>query len=249
MNPTRRHTLTWALAATTALALTAGAALAATTTGSGTPATETRDPGAFSAIAMRGDIDVVVRQGSRESVQVSTDDNLLRLLETVVEGSGDKRTLRISWPRGENVRSRAKTVVTIDVVKLDSVALAGSGDLSVGALKTPSLVLAISGSSDADLRQLETDSLRVSIAGSGDVQAAGKATALQISIAGSGDVKARELAADDVSISIAGSGDASVRANKSLTVSIAGSGDVEYAGSGVVTKSRVAGSGSVRQRP
>jgi Putative auto-transporter adhesin, head GIN domain len=248
MNTNRRHTLTWALAATAALSLTAGAALAATT-GSGTPATETRDPGAFSAIAMRGDIDVVVRQGSRESVHVSTDDNLLRLLETVVEGSGDKRTLRISWPRGENVKSRAKTVVTVDVVKLDSIGLAGSGDLSVGALKTPALALSISGSSDADLRQLETDSLRVSIAGSGDVQATGKATALQISIAGSGDVQARELAADDVSISIAGSGDASVRANKSIAVSIAGSGDVEYAGSGVLAKSRVAGSGSVRQRP
>jgi Putative auto-transporter adhesin, head GIN domain len=70
-----------------------------------------------------------------------------------------------------------------------------------------------------------------------------------LSIAGSGDVRTRELAADDVSISIAGSGNASVQANKTLAISVAGSGDVEYGGPATITKSRLAGSGSIRQRP
>jgi len=47
---------------------------------------------------------------------------------------------------------------------------------------------------------------------------------------------------------IAGSGDASVAAQKSLSVSIAGSGDVEYVGPATLAQSRIAGSGSVRQR-
>jgi Putative auto-transporter adhesin, head GIN domain len=233
-----------------ALAAALAAAAHAAPTGSGTAATQSREASGFSAIAVRGDIDVVVRQGSREAVQVSADDNLIALLETVVEGSGDKRTLRISWPRGESIKSRSKTVVTVDLIRLDSVSMAGSGDFtSATPLKTPALSLAISGSSDAHLPQLDTDKLRLSIAGSGDVKAAGRAAELSISIAGSGDVMARDLASDEVSVSIAGSGDASVRANKSISVSIAGSGDVEYAGSGTVAKSRVAGSGAVRHRP
>jgi Putative auto-transporter adhesin, head GIN domain len=221
----------------------------AATTGSGKAATETREASGFAAISLRGDIDLVVRQGTREAVQVTVDDNLLPLLQTVVEGSGDKRTLVIQWPRGETIRTRAKALVTVDVVRLTALASSGSGDIIVQALKTPALALSISGSSDAKLSALDTDDLRVAIAGSGDVQASGKAAKFSVSIAGSGDVRARDLAADDVTISIAGSGDASVQANKALAVSIAGSGDVEYVGAANLTNSRIAGSGSLRQRP
>lgn len=243
----RRPLLAAAALGLAALAGTA-AALAATTTGSGKAATEARDASGFAAIAMRGDIDVVVRQGAREAVQVSTDDNLLPLLQTVVEGSGDQRTLRIQWKSGESIRTKSRTLVTVDVVRLTAVSLSGSGDLTTEALKTPSLALSISGSSDAQLKQLDTDQLRVSISGSGDVQASGRAAKLDISVSGSGDVRTRELVSDEVNVSIAGSGDASVTANKALTVSIAGSGDVDYAGTATLAKARVAGSGSIRQR-
>jgi hypothetical protein len=225
------------------------AAAHAAVIGSGKAATETREASGFAAITLRGGIDVIVRQRAREAVQVTADDNLLPLLQTTVEGSGESRTLVIQWARGENIRTRAKAVVTVDVVKLTSLASSGSGDMVVSSLKTPALALSISGSSDARLSGLDTEQLRVAITGSGDVQASGKATQLSLSIAGSGDVRTRELAADDVSISIAGSGNASVQANKTLAVSVAGSGDVEYGGPATIIKSRIAGSGSIRQRP
>jgi Putative auto-transporter adhesin, head GIN domain len=221
----------------------------AATTGSGKAAIETREVSGFAAIRLRGGMDLVVRQSTREKVEVTADDNLLPLLQTIVEGSGDQRTLVIQWPRGETIRSRAKTVVTVDVVKLTAIASAGSGDINVEALKTPALTLSISGSSDARLMKLDTEQLRVSISGSGDVAASGKAASVSLSIAGSGDLRARELAADDVDISIAGSGNADVQAAKTLAVSIAGSGDVQYSGAATLAKSRIAGSGTIRQRP
>jgi len=233
---------------TLALALGAAPFAGAATVGSGTAATETRDVSGFAAIAMKGNIDVVVRQAERESVQVSTDANLLPLLQTVVEGSGDQRSLRIQWKSGESISTRSRTVVTVDVVRLGAVTLAGSGDLDLQALKTPALTLSVSGSSDALLRKLDTGDLRISVAGSGDVQARGKATRVDVSIAGSGDVQTRELAADDVRVSIAGSGDASVSATRTLEVSIAGSGDVDYGGGATQVRSRVVGSGTVRAR-
>jgi Putative auto-transporter adhesin, head GIN domain len=217
--------------------------------GSGKAATETREASGFAAITLRGSMDVIVRQGARDAVQVTADDNLLPLLQTTVEGSGDQRTLVIQWARGENVRTRAKAVVTVDVVKLTALASSGSGDMMVEALQTPALALSISGSSDARLNGLDTEQLRVAITGSGDVSASGKATRLSLSIAGSGDLRARDLLADDVSLSISGSGDASVQARKTLAISIAGSGDVEYSGAATITNSRIAGSGSVRRRP
>ena len=233
------------IAAATLLA--PGPALAATT-GSGKALSETRAVSGFQAIALPGSIDVVVRQASSEGVQVRADDNVLPLVQTIVEGSGDTRTLRIQFKAGVSVRTKTPVVVSVDVIKLSAVSSSGSGNIRIEALKTPQLSLSISGSSDARLQQLDTDQLSVSIADSGDVQASGRAGKLDVSIAGSGDLRARELAAGEVSVTIAGSGNASVTAQKTLSVAIAGSGDVDYGGGAVVTNKRIAGSGSVRQR-
>ena len=89
MTPIARRLLVLALVA-------ASVSLAqAATTGSGALATETRNVTGFSSIALRGSIDLVVRQGEREAVQVKADDNILPLVQTLVEGSGDAKTLRI----------------------------------------------------------------------------------------------------------------------------------------------------------
>ena len=221
---------------------------AAATTGSGKAVTETRAASGFQALLLRGAIAVVVRQGGSEGVQVRADDNVLPLVQTEVEGSGDLRTLRIQFKAGESVRTQTPVVVTVDVVNLSAVSSSGSGDIRIEVLKTPTLNMSISGSSDAQLRHLDADHLSISIAGSGDVQASGRAAKLDVSIAGSGDVQTRELMAGDVVVSIAGSGDASVTAQKTISVSIAGSGDVDYGGGAALVKRSIAGSGTVRQR-
>ena len=237
-------------AALAALALTSLALAAqAATTGSGRVATEARAPGPFQSVALRGAIDLVVRQAEREAVQVRADDNVLPLVQTTVEGEGDARTLRVQLRPGESISSASRIEVTVDLPRLKSIASAGSGNIKVESYRTPTLSLSVSGSSNVRFEQVETEQFGVSIAGSGDVEARGKAARLEISIAGSGDVRARDLAADDASVSIAGSGDASVTARKSVAVSIAGSGDVDYGGGAALVRSRVAGSGSIRQRP
>ncbi|HET9977345.1 MAG TPA: head GIN domain-containing protein [Burkholderiaceae bacterium] len=227
-----------------AVATVAGAA----TSGSGNVVTETRAVTGFSALALRGGIDLVVRQGAAEGVTVRGEDNIVPLVQTTLEGSGEQRTLRIQFKPGESIRTHQKVEVTVDVVQLRALSAAGSGEIRVQPLKAPALALSISGSSNARFEQLDVGSFTIGVAGSGDVAARGKAGKVDVSIAGSGDVRVRELAAETVSISIAGSGDASVNATKTLDVSIAGSGDVDYSGGAALSK-RIAGSGSVRQRP
>lgn len=235
-----------ALGAAIALAALPQAALARTV-GSGTVATESRSVGEFQAIAQQGGIDITVRQGAATAVQVSADDNLLPLLETLVEDGRNGPTLVVRFKRGERITTRSKVAVEIVTPKLVALASAGSGDLRIEDFRTPSLKLSIAGSSDARLNGLQTDELAISISGSGDVRGSGQAGKLTIGIAGSGDVKLPELRADDVQIKIAGSGDAEVQATKTLKVSIAGSGDVVYSGDASMSTS-VAGSGSVRKR-
>jgi Putative auto-transporter adhesin, head GIN domain len=229
---------------------------AATTQGSGTAATETRNVPEFQAVALSGGMNLVVRQGPVHSVQVQADDNLLPLLETVVESGSKGATLQVRWKReagggwmgGRNsVQPRTKVLVNVVTPKLTALSTAGAGDIRLETFSTPALQVSISGSGDTRLDGLSTDELGVRISGSGNLTGQGRAGKTSVSIAGSGDVKLTDLRSDDVTVSIAGSGDAAVNAQKTLSVSIAGSGDVVYVGDASV-KTSVAGSGSVKKK-
>ncbi len=218
------------------------AAQAASLTGSGTVATEARQTGEFQAIAQSSTIDVEVRQGPT-AVSVTTDDNLLPYLETVVEGG----TLQVRWKSGTSLRSRAGAKVSVATPRLQSLAGSGTGDFRVEAFNTPALKVVLSGTGDLSFNSLTTDALAITISGSSDVRGSGRATKLSIGISGSGNVNLGQMKADEVSVRIAGSGDAEVNAAKALDVSIAGSGDVLYSGNAAL-KSRVTGSGTIRKR-
>ena len=81
----------------------------AATAGSGHAASECRSVGGFAAISLRGAIDLVVRQGS-----------------------GDARSLRIQIKPGESLEPKTPIVVTVDVLRLDTLASAGSGNVNYG---------------------------------------------------------------------------------------------------------------------
>lgn len=216
----------------------------AATRGSGKASTESRTASDFDAIAVSGAMTLEVRQGAREAVSVTADDNVLPLVETVVEA----RTLRVRIKRGESVQTRTPIKVAVDVVKLSALSSSGASDVSVDGLKTPLLKLSIAGSGGAALKALQADALEVSIAGSGDLRGDGVARLVKLSIAGSGDAALTDLVADDVTVSIAGSGDAKVTANKTLSATVAGSGDVQYRGNATTVRSSVLGSGSISRQ-
>ena len=243
---TRRSLCLAALLATTLASTLAFAPLAhavATVTGSGTLKSETRAVSGFQAIASNGAIELVLRQASREGVEVRADDNLLPLIETrVVDG-----TLEIRTVPGASYRTRHAVTVTVDLLTLKALSIASSGDATCERLKTPALELNLAGSGNARFADLATDALEVSISGSGKLKAAGQAPRLTVSIAGSGDVDTRSLVAEEVSVSIAGSGDARVNARKTIAVTVAGSGSVTYTGDAALRR-RIVGSGSVLHR-
>lgn len=228
--------------------LAASGLAGASTVGSGQVQTETRTVTAFEAIAVADAIDLQVRQAAQPSLTLSADDNLLPLVETVVEPGRHGPTLRVRLRRGASVSTRSPIKAVVEVVNLKALASAGSGDVRVATLRTPSLHLSLAGSTAARLDDLAADRLEVRIAGSGHVVASGRAQQLVLTISGSGDADLAALVADDVKVSVAGSGDAQVTADKTLSVSVAGSGDVVYGGAVTTVKRSVAGSGKVSRR-
>jgi hypothetical protein len=210
--------------------------------GSGTIKSETRAVSGFTGISLSVNGLVEIQQGGAEGVTVETDDNLLPLLETVVENG----TLKIR-PATRNTSFRTRKIKFIVYAKtIDSLDIAGAGDIRAEVLKVSALKTSIAGSGDIRIKALDADALTVSIAGSGDFAAGGRAASMDASIAGSGDIKAGNMESKAVEISIAGSGDATVWARETLKVSVAGSGDVKYYGDSQVKKS-IGGSGSVKR--
>ena len=211
--------------------------------GSGVAATQRRDVGAFTGVSLGAPFAVVLRPGSREAIEIVADDNVLPLIETKVRG---ERSLQIELANDARIEPRTPVVVTIDFVRLDALALGGSGTISAKAMKSANLDASIGGSGSISLSGLDIGDLAVSIGGSGVFRAEGRARQLAVGVGGSGSCDTERLAAEDASVSIAGSGNARVRADKALSAVIAGSGDVYYTGAATAQIS-IVGTGRVKR--
>jgi hypothetical protein len=219
---------------------------AETVRGSGVAASERRDLGGFVGVAVGGPFAVTLRPASREAIEIVADDNILSLVETTLRGSGNERTLQIDLAKNARIEPRTRIVVTVDVVRLERLALGGSGSIDAKSIKTPKLEAAVGGSGSIGLGELEASELSVALGGSGSFRADGRAQKLAINIAGSGRCDTEHLAAADVTVAVAGSGDARVRADMALRASIAGSGDVYYSGA-ATPQVAIVGSGRVKK--
>ena len=200
------ETPTWRRAlATLLLALPMARSLAAEpVVGSGNLQTETRQVSGVQAVELRGAMNLVLRQGQREGVEVRADHNLLPLIEThVVERSG-RRTLVIDSLRGVSYTTRNELTVTVSLIDLKALTISGSGDAHCERLTTDSLHVRLSGSGNLALSRLETNALDIRLSGSGDAKASGRTSRVELAIAGSGDLT---YAGDPtVNHSISGSG-------------------------------------------
>jgi Putative auto-transporter adhesin, head GIN domain len=224
------------------LASAAGDAIA----GSGTAATQRRDVGGFSAVSLGADFSVLLRPAAREAVEVVADDNLLALVETKVRASGAARHLEVGWTEHMRIEPRTPVVVTVDYVRLEAIAVGGSGRLSGSGVQAAKLAASIGGSGTMSLTGLDAGELALAIGGSGRFSGDGRARKLAVSIGGSGGCDAERIVADDVSVSLAGSGNARVRAESALRASIVGSGTLFHAGAAEPRVSAV-GNGRVQR--
>jgi hypothetical protein len=201
---------------------------------------ETRDVHGYTGISLAAPIKVEVVQGDAESLALDGDEAALAELETFVE----QGVLRIRTRSHAEPPGLSKVRARVGIKTVESLRIAGAGDIGAASLRGSALKLAISGSGDMRLPAISVTSLDVSIAGSGDIVAGGETDTLSTHIAGSGDFKGKKLASREVTVNIAGSGDVAVWAKQALAVKIVGSGDVRYYGDPAVTRT-ILGSGSL----
>ena len=209
--------------------------------GNGKLIQKTRNVSSFNGVGLSGSFDVFLVEGNEGKIELSVEENLEQYLVTEVKNG----KLNIRWKKGTNIRTSRDTEVTVHFKKLNSVALAGSGDIvSRDMIKTDKLDIAVAGSGDIKL-ELSAQAAKAAVSGSGDIQLSGSATEFEAAVAGSGDIEAYDLETEKAELKISGSGTVQCSVEKELVARISGSGDIKYKGNPRIEDIKVSGSGSV----
>lgn len=210
--------------------------------GSGNVVTEMRDVSDFHAIDISYPAQVLVKQGSKESLEIEAEDNLLPGLKTQVKDG----VLNIFYKseNGKHVNPTKTVKITIVVKDLTSVDFTSAGDLTIDNLKTNALDVSLSGAGNLKLNKILVKTLGVDLSGAGSMSATGTADDLDLSISGFGDFKGADLHSKEARVDISGAGSAIVWVDNSLDAQISGAGSVSYYGSASVTK-EISGVGGI----
>lgn len=207
--------------------------------GSGALATEKRSLPEFERVQLSCSGDVDIRQGEAHLVEITTDDNVLPLIETEVRGDA----LRIAVARGVRDVTSLDVRVTMPVVR--GLSVSGAGDVRGSQrIIADDLDLSVSGAGSIRL-DFTARNVHTTISGAGDIVLSGDCDSHTVVVSGAGDVNAFGLVAKRADATISGAGDCEIRVLEELRAAVSGAGDIRYKGDPLV-KQRVSGAGSVR---
>jgi hypothetical protein len=188
--------------------------------GNGHIKTDDRTVGAFAEIDAGGAFEIEWQNGS-PALQISTDENLLRYVESDV--SGDTLRLRTH----EQIWPTHGIKVVISSPTRTAARIRGAVRLTAKQLTGPKFALEASGAS------------RVSLGGN--------VNELLADMTGASELDANGLQTKIAEISTTGAGDVEVAVAETLKVSITGAGKVSYSGNPTIEK-HIVGAGSIRRR-
>lgn len=214
------------------------------TRGSGNVISEARSVSGFHAVNLTGAGDLTVTQGDTEALTIVTDDNLLPLITTTVENG----VLIIGYDskRGTISVSPSRSIkYNLQVKNLDSVELAGAGNISATALKSDVLSVTSSGAGNINLAQVTGKTLNITTSGAGNMILSGQVENQNASLSGIGNYNGSDLKSANATITVSGAGNATIWATDTLDVKISGVGGASYYGSPKVTQS-ISGIGAVK---
>lgn len=209
--------------------------------GSGEIISETRPISRFTAVELNGIGTLIIEQGSKESLEVTAEDNIIKYLKSDVYG----RNLRLSVDDFVSIDPTEEIIFHLTVKNLERIEISGLGNIEIEALETQNLDLEISGAGSANIRDLQADSLNLDISGLGNVEIGGSVEDQRIELSGAGNYNADGLESNKARIEISGTGKAVLWVKNELDVDLSGMGNLQYYGSPNLS-TEVSGVGTVK---
>ena len=210
--------------------------------GSGDLEEETFEVSGFTGVTLACVANLYIERGDEETLRVEAEENLIPYFVVEVDGG----MLDIGTKSGVELNPTEPINFYLTVEDLDTIVLAGSGEIEAPDMVANYLTVTLSGSGDVELPDLRVGKLKIDLSGSGDLNASGQADDQEIIMGGSGVYEARNLRSTEAEVDISGSGSVTIQVSDKLDVTIGGSGSVRYIGSPAVETS-VSGSGTIEQ--
>lgn len=202
---------------------------------------ENRDVGYFDGIRVAQAIDVYLRPGNDEKVEVEVEGIDLREVITRISGS----TLKIYLDEGRHRNHKVKVYVTF-VSLNEIIASSASGVFSEGTLKGKELEVSVSSAADIELT-IDYETIEASASSSGDIELEGRTNKLSVQVSSAGGVDTYDLDADIVSVRASSAGDAKVKANKVIDARASSGASIRYRGNPSKSQTDSSSGGSVRK--
>lgn len=188
----------------------------------GTVVERSFDLSGFDAIAINGQADIEIYQGTEWSVRVVANEMVFDYLNyRVVDGSvlvletlnhvnivAEEYDIYITLPVLTDITVNGAADMSLkrgySADKNLRVLVNGAGDLDISSVEVPALSVELKGAGDIDLHSIKVGRLRVDVKGAGDVEVSGKADEASFSVSGAGAIDARRLDCPKVEKSRAG---------------------------------------------
>lgn len=190
--------------------------------GDGVAKTEDRSISDFSKVEVTGAYQIKWSSG-KPALNISTDQNLLPLIETVVSGD----TLRIE---SKQDLSPTKGITII----LSSASLAG---------------VRLTGANSFTGSQITGHDLRLEATGASAISVDGSVTNLEANLTGASHLDAKSLQAQIATVALVGTSEANVTVSDTLKGSVTGVGLLTYSGNPKSVQKNINGPGIILNRP
>lgn len=197
--------------------------------GSGATIIEDRPVGHSERILLCDLGTLIITQGDEETLTVETDDNLLRYVESRVQGG----TLVLSLSnraKGRVVQPSKGITYRLSIRHITGLEVADSGRIQAPALDAGHLEIMAHDSGGIAVDSLMAHTLQVYIEDSGDVHLSGRVEGQEVTVQDSGRYLAGQLQSRTATVAASDSAEALLWAAEALDVTVTDSGRVRYYG-------------------
>jgi hypothetical protein len=209
--------------------------------GNGKVVKQERDVSHFNSIDASGVFNIYFLQGEKESLVIESDENLLPLIETKVEGNA----LIIGQKDHFGIRNARKKNIYITLKSIDHLTINSVGNIQTSSLlHLKSLKLDHSGVGNVKL-EFDCDKLIADIHSVGQLTLKGKVNFAEIKNSSVGNVNASEFFVDTLHLENSSIGNLKIHAEKEVFVNSSGIGNVSIEGNAIVKELSSTGIGKV----
>ncbi len=211
------------------------------------PNAEVRSISSFHAIHVSNAFDVIITQGSQESLAVSASDKEdLPNIKTYVENG----VLKILYDKKDKWwPKKRKLKAYIAVKNLDEIKGSGASNFKIeGTLNAANLKLGFSGASDLEGKLVVSSRLEVHLSGASDIEISGSANEVSIDANGASDVKAFNFTTANCTVDASGASSVRITVDKELSAKLSGASSVQYKGTAMIKDIKTSGASSISRK-